>query len=95
VLHTLLVLLSQTVEKFERQTTASAFVAMNGGGEDNHVGAKHLLYESDGDSCGFINHEKLSLSQLAVILRLDVLNSLSMVLEYIDADDGVVEIGVS
>ena len=53
-----------------------------------------LLDKSDGDGSCFVDIKKLSLSQLGIILRSDVLNSLSMVSENVDSHHCVVEFRV-
>jgi len=67
---------------------------VNSGGKDDHVGTEHLLDKGNRDGSSFINDQKLRLSQLRHVLRLDVLNRLPVVLEDINAHDCVVEFGV-
>ena len=88
------ILLSEALKQFEGKTPSCAFIAMNSRGENNHVWTEHLLDDSDRDRSCLIDNEKLSLGQLCIVLRLDVLNSLTMILEDIDTNDCVIEIRV-
>ena len=94
MLDSLLVLLAQAVEELEREAAACAFVAVHGRGEHDHVGTQHLLHKRDGDGCGLVNDEQLRLRQLPVVLRLNVLDRLTVVLEDVDSHDGVVEVRI-
>ena len=67
---------------------------MNRGGKNDHVWAKHLLNEGDWDCSSFINNQKLSLGQLRNILRLNVLDRLSVIFEDVNSNNCVVELWV-
>ena len=81
--------------KLEGKRSSSAFVSVDSRRENDHIRSKQLLNKSDGDGSCFVDNKKLSLSQLGIILRSDVLNSLSMVSENVDSDHCMVEFRVS
>ena len=68
---------------------------MHSRAENYHIWAKHLLDESNGDGCSLIDHQQLSLGQLGVILRLDILDRLPVVLENIDTHHSVIKVRIS
>jgi hypothetical protein len=82
------------VKELKRKTPTSAFIAVNCGGENDHVWTKHLLDKGDWDCSSFINNQKLGLSQLSYILRLNVLDCLSVIFKDIYAHNGVVKFWV-
>ena len=88
------ILLSEALKQFEGKTPSCAFIAMNSRGENNHVWTEHLFDDGDRDRSCLIDNEKLSLGQLCIVLWLDVLNSLTMILEDVDPNDCVIEIRV-
>ena len=67
---------------------------MNRRRKDYHVWSKHLLDECDRNCSCLINNQELSLGKLGVVLWLDVLNSLPVILEHIDSDNGVIPLSV-
>ena len=89
-----LILFPQALQELKRQTAPSAFISVDGRGEDDHVGAEHLLHQSDGDRGGLVNDQELSLGQLSIVLRLNVLNRLPVILEDVNTNHGMVEVGV-
>lgn len=54
-----------------------------------------MLDKCDWNRSCLINDQELSLGQLGMVLRLDVLNRLPVILEDIDSDNGVVPVSVS
>lgn len=94
VLHPLLVLFSEGVKKLERQGSAGSLVAMDGGGEHDHVGSEQVPHNGDRDGSGLIDNEEFGLSELGAILRPDVLDSLSVVAMDVDSHNCMVEVGV-
>ena len=67
---------------------------MNRATQYHHIRPQHLLDDSDRYSSRLIDHKQLSLGQLSIILRLDVLYRLPMVLEHVHSHHCIVEIRV-
>ena len=68
---------------------------MDGAAEYDHVRAKHLFHYCDGNGGCLIDNKQFCLSQLSIVLRLDVLDSLPVVFEHVHTDDCIVEVWIS
>ena len=90
-----LVLFTQALQKLKGQAASSALITVNRRRKDYHVWTKHLLDKCDWNRSCLINDQELSLGQLGMVLRLDVLNRLPVILEDVDSDNGVVPVSVS
>jgi hypothetical protein len=69
-------------------------VPVDGGGHEDEVGTQQLLHVGQGDGGGFVDNDQLGLAELVVVLRVDVLDGLSVGAENVHSDDGLVELGV-
>lgn len=88
------VLFSELVDKFQAQTSAGAFVSVNSGRHKDKVWPHQLLDNSNGYSSCLIDNQELSLSKLRVVLRSNILNSLSMISGDVHTDHCIVEFWV-
>ena len=80
--------------KFETETSARAFIAINGGREKYQVGPHQLLHYRDGDSSGLIDNQELGLSEFRIVLGSYILNCLPVVTVNVHSHYGIVELRV-
>ncbi|EGG25142.1 hypothetical protein DFA_03389 [Cavenderia fasciculata] len=87
-------LLTQLLDELEGERATGAFVAVDGRREEDEVGPEQVLDVGEGDGGSLIDDDELCLAEFLVVLRLDVLDSLTMRAEDVDADYSIVELGV-
>lgn len=80
--------------KFETETSARTFIAINGGRKKDQVGPHQLLHDRNRNSSCLINDKELSLSEFSVVLGSYVLNGLPVVTVNVHSNYGIVELRV-
>ena len=66
--------LAELLEELEGEGTTGAFVAVDGRGHEDEVGAEEGADEGEGDGGGLVDDNQLGLSENVEVLRLDVLS---------------------
>ena len=82
------------MNKFETETSARTFIAIDGRREKHQVGAHQLLHYRNRNSSGLIDDQELGLSEFSVVLGSYVLNGLPVVTVNVNPHYGVVELRV-
>ena len=65
------------LDELEGQRATSAFVAVDGGGHEDEVGADKVADERKRNCGGFVDDDELCLAENVCIFRLDVLTTMS------------------
>ncbi len=82
------------IDELERERATGALVAVYGRGHEHEVRSEEILDQGQGNGGRLVDHHQLGLAELERVRRMNVLNGLAMVAEDVDANDGLVELGI-